>query len=37
MHPCFAGTYLLRVDDLERCEVPVSRALAGRVRGLLGI
>jgi two-component system response regulator LytT len=37
VHPFFAGTYLLRVDDCNRSEVPVSRALAGRVRDLLGI
>jgi two-component system, LytTR family, response regulator LytT len=37
VHPFFAGAYLLRVDDRDRSEVPVSRALAGRVRDLLGI
>jgi DNA-binding LytR/AlgR family response regulator len=37
VHPFFAGAYLLRMDDLERSEVPVSRALAGRLRDLLGI
>jgi DNA-binding LytR/AlgR family response regulator len=37
VHPFFAGAYLLRVDDRDGSEVPVSRALAGRVRDLLGI
>jgi two-component system, LytTR family, response regulator LytT len=37
VYPFFAGAYLLRVDDRDRSEVPVSRALAGRVRDLLGI
>jgi len=37
VHPFFAGAYLLRMDDQERSEVPVSRALAGRLRDLLGM
>ena len=37
VHPFFAGTYMLRVDDCERTEVPVSRAAAKRVRKILGL
>jgi DNA-binding LytR/AlgR family response regulator len=37
VRPFFAGAYLLRMDDLERTDVPVSRALAGRLRHLLGM
>ena len=32
--PFYAGTYLLRVDDRGRSEVPVSRACARHVRAL---
>jgi DNA-binding LytR/AlgR family response regulator len=35
--PFFSGAYLLRVDDERRSEVPVSRAAARRLRGILGI
>jgi DNA-binding LytR/AlgR family response regulator len=37
VHPFFAGAYLLRVDDRDHSEVPVSRALASRVRQRLGL
>jgi DNA-binding LytR/AlgR family response regulator len=37
VHPFFAGAYLLRLQDKERSEVPVSRALAPRVREALGL
>ncbi len=37
VHPFFAGTYLLRLDDKQRTEVPVSRALARRLREVLGL
>jgi DNA-binding LytR/AlgR family response regulator len=37
VHPFFAGAYLLRLQDKERTEVPVSRALAPRVREALGL
>jgi two-component system, LytTR family, response regulator LytT len=37
VQPFFAGAYLLRVDDRDRSEVPVSRALASRVRQALGL
>ena len=37
VHPFFAGAYLLRVQDKEHSEVPVSRALAPRVRAALGL
>lgn len=33
----FAGTYVLRVDDKERSEVPVSRNYARSVRSALGL
>jgi two-component system response regulator LytT len=37
VHPFFAGAYMLRLQDKERSEVPVSRALAPRVREALGL
>jgi DNA-binding LytR/AlgR family response regulator len=37
VHPFFAGTYLLKVDDRDRTEVPVSRASARRVREIFGL
>jgi two-component system response regulator LytT len=37
VHPFFAGAYLLRLQDKDRSEVPVSRALAPRVRAALGL
>jgi DNA-binding LytR/AlgR family response regulator len=37
VHRFFDGAYLLRLDDARRSEVPVSRALAGRFRELLGL
>jgi len=37
VHPFFAGTYLLKVDDRERTDVPVSRAAAKRVRKIFGL
>ena len=36
LHPGFAGTYRLRLDDTERTEVPVSRARARELRARLG-
>ncbi len=35
VHPFFAGAYILRVDDRQRSEVPVSRAMAPRLSELL--
>ena len=37
VHPFFAGTYTLRLDDRDRTEVPVSRAAAKRLRRIFGI
>jgi DNA-binding LytR/AlgR family response regulator len=37
VHPFFAGAYLLRMHDKARSDVPVSRALAPRVRQALGL
>lgn len=37
MEPFFGGAYVLRVDDKERTEVPVSRAEASKVRALFGM
>lgn len=37
MAPFFGGTYVLRMDDRERTEVPVSRAAAPAVRATLGL
>ena len=37
VHRFFEGTFLLRFDDAEHSQVPVSRALAGRFRSLLGM
>jgi DNA-binding LytR/AlgR family response regulator len=37
VHPFFAGAYLLRIQDKTRSEVPVSRALAPRVRDAFGL
>jgi two-component system, LytTR family, response regulator LytT len=37
VHPFFAGAYLLRIQDQTRSEVPVSRALAPRVRDAFGL
>jgi len=37
VHRFFDGAYLLQLDDAEHSQVPVSRALAGRLRGLLGL
>ncbi|HEX8969574.1 MAG TPA: LytTR family DNA-binding domain-containing protein [Chloroflexota bacterium] len=37
VHPFFAGAYLLRMQDKHRSEVPVSRALAPRVREAFGL
>jgi DNA-binding LytR/AlgR family response regulator len=37
VHPFFAGAYLLRIQDKARSEVPVSRALAPRVRDAFGL
>jgi DNA-binding LytR/AlgR family response regulator len=37
VHPFFAGAYLLRMHDRAHSEVPVSRALAPRVRQALGL
>lgn len=37
LEPFFGSTYVLRVDDRERSEVPVSRAAAPAVRAALGL
>jgi two-component system, LytTR family, response regulator len=37
VHPFFAGTYTLKLDDRGRTEVPVSRAAARRLRKLFGL
>ena len=37
VHPFFAGTYILRMDDQTRSEVPVSRNFARAVRELFGL
>lgn len=37
MEPFFGGAYVLRVDDKERTEVPVSRAEAPKLRALFGM
>ena len=36
LHPAFAGTYRLRLDDEARTEVPVSRARARELKTRLG-
>ena len=36
LHPAFAGTYRLRLDDAESTEVPVSRNRAKDLRTRLG-
>jgi two-component system response regulator LytT len=37
VRPFFQGTYVLRVDDRQRSEVPVSRREAQKLRELLGL
>lgn len=37
IHPFFAGTYILRVDDKGRSEVPVSRASVRQLREAFGL
>lgn len=37
VEPYFGGTYLLRVDDKQRSEVPVSRGFLPAVRKALGL
>jgi len=37
VHPFFAGTYTLKLDDRDRTEVPVSRAAAKRLRRIFRI
>mgnify|MGYP000619198933 CR=1 FL=1 len=37
VHPFFAGTYILRMDDRAKSEVPVSRNYARVVRDLFGL
>ncbi len=37
VHPFFAGTYILRMDDRGKSEVPVSRGCARMVRDLFGL
>jgi len=37
INPSFAGTYVVRVDDKVRSEVPVSRNYARSVRNALGL
>lgn len=37
LEPFFAGSQLLRVDDRERTELPVSRSAAPRLREILGL
>lgn len=37
LEPFFAGSQVLRVDDRERTEIPVSRSAAPRLREILGV
>ena len=37
LEPFFSGTQILRVDDRERTEIPVSRSAAPRLRAILGL
>ncbi|MBI3964300.1 MAG: LytTR family transcriptional regulator [Chloroflexi bacterium] len=37
LHPFFGGSYLLRVDDAQRSEIPVSRPNVKSVRHALGL
>ncbi|MBE3598769.1 MAG: response regulator [Limnochordaceae bacterium] len=37
VHPFFAGTYILRMDDRGNSEVPVSRSSARLVREIFGL
>jgi DNA-binding LytR/AlgR family response regulator len=37
VEPYFGGTYLLRVDDKQRSEVPVSRGFLPAVKKALGL
>jgi len=37
LEPFFGGSYLLRVDDRERTEIPVSRSSVAAVRATFGV
>ena len=37
LEPFFSGTQILRVDDRERTEIPVSRSAAPRLRAIFGL